>query len=244
MVLKVLSSSSAGNCYILENETECLVIELGIQFKKLKLALDFNLKKVTACLVTHNHMDHAKGMSEALSNGLKVITGKGTAKALGIDHHGLRFIKSGQKMKVGNFEILAFETHHDVPEPLGFLIRHNETGLICFLTDTTHCNYKFPGLNNIIVEANFCQKIIDQKLLADKKFLRDRVLKSHMSIDTCRDFLLANDLSNVNNIVLIHLSDSNSNEIEFEKKIIAATGKKVTIASPGVIIENFNKSAI
>ena len=35
--------------------------------------------------------------------------------------------------------------------------------------------------------------------------LRNRTIKSHMSYDTCKETLLANDLSEVNNIVLIHL---------------------------------------
>ncbi|KAA5532690.1 MBL fold metallo-hydrolase [Taibaiella lutea] len=244
MRLKVLGTGSNGNCYILENDIESLVIELGIPFSKIKQGLGFDLSKVTAALCTHNHNDHSKSLSDALNAGIKVIVSKGTTEAKNVQHHGITHIRKGQKIKVGNFEILAFDIHHDVPEPLGFLIRHEECGLVCFLTDTTYCNYKFPGLNNIIVEANYCEDIIYEKLLADKKFLRDRVINSHMSINTCRDFLLANDLSAVNNIVLIHLSDSNSNAMEFEKKIVAATGKKVTIADAGIVIENFNKSAI
>lgn len=244
MVLKVIASGSKGNAYILENEHEALIIEVGVRFSKIKEALNFNIGKVTAALCTHKHLDHAKGMKEALDCEIKVITSKGTADALGIEHRGLRFIKNGQKMRIGNFDIMAFDVHHDVPEPLGFLIRHDEAGLICFLTDTTHCNYRFPGLNNVIVEANYCEDIINERLKYDKRFLRDRVIESHMNINTCRDFLLANDLSNVNHIVLIHLSDSNSNEQQFHHKITAATGKTVTIAKPGVVIENFNAAPL
>jgi hypothetical protein len=37
-----------------------------------------------------------------------------------------------------------------------------------------------------------------------------------MSLETLLELLGKNDLSKVNNIVLIHLSDSNSNAIEFK----------------------------
>jgi hypothetical protein len=61
-----------------------------------------------------------------------------------------------------------------------------------------------------------------------------------MSYDTCKETLLANDLSAVNNIVLIHLSDLNSNATEFQSGIAEATGKTVHVASKGMEID-FNK---
>ena len=46
MHLKCLGSSSAGNCYLLENETECLMIECGIPIKEVKKAMNFNIRKI------------------------------------------------------------------------------------------------------------------------------------------------------------------------------------------------------
>ena len=62
-----------------------------------------------------------------------------------------------------------------------------------------------------------------------------------MSYDTCEEVLQANDLSKVNNIVLIHLSPGNSNAIAFKQGIKCLTGKNVHIADKGVVID-FNKS--
>lgn len=53
--------------------------------------------------------------------------------------------------------------------------------------------------------------------------------------------LAANDLSQVNNIVLIHLSDSNSDEKQFQKEVSELTRKNVTVASNGIEIQ-FNKT--
>jgi hypothetical protein len=58
-----------------------------------------------------------------------------------------------------------------------------------------------------------------------------------MSLDTCIGFLRKNDLSKVNNIVLIHLSDGNSDEKLFKSEVENATGKTVTVADNGTVIQ-------
>jgi phosphoribosyl 1,2-cyclic phosphodiesterase len=245
MKLIVINSNSAGNAYILENQDEALLIECGVNFNRIKHAVDFNLSKITGCIVTHEHNDHSAAAREVISAGINLFATEGTLRALDIvNHHRCITTFSGDVFKIGGFKIKAFDIQHDVSEPVGFLINHPETGNVLFLTDSYYCKYTFPGLNNIIIEANYSQDILDGRLKAgtNPQFLRDRVLTSHMSIDTCEKMLLANDLSAVNNIVLIHLSDSNSNEKKFKDQITRATGKQVYIASPGLIIDNFNKT--
>ncbi len=61
-----------------------------------------------------------------------------------------------------------------------------------------------------------------------------------MSVETAIKTLKANDLTKVNNIVLIHLSDRNSDSRLFKQIIEEHTLKTVTIATKGLIIENFN----
>jgi len=245
MKLTVLASGSSGNSYLLSNENECLIIELGIHFQKIKKALNFRLSNVVGALCTHEHLDHSVAMKDALNAGIKVVTGKGTSDKLGIEHHNLIYIKSMQRMKIGNFEVMAFDAHHDCPEPLSFLIRHPETGLICFITDSIYSNYTFKGLNHVIIEANYCSQIIDQKVRdgLSPKFLRDRVLTAHMSLDETKNFLKANDLSQVQNVVLVHLSNSNSHAERFQREVQELTGKKTHIAIPGLVIENFGLEA-
>jgi len=61
-----------------------------------------------------------------------------------------------------------------------------------------------------------------------------------MELSTLKTMLLANDLSKVNNIVLLHLSDGNSHAVNFQNEIHSLTGKTVTIADKGMALE-FNK---
>lgn len=247
MQLNILGSSSKGNCYILENDSEALIIECGVRIADIKKALCFSFQKVVGCLVTHEHGDHAKSINEMMTMGVDVYTSHGTMKALGmnVDHHRLKTIRAGEIFRVGNFKVLPFKIQHDVAEPLGFIINHPETGNVLFITDSYYVSDTFRNIHNIIIEANFSQEIIDRKVKegASPEFLRNRIFKSHMSLETCKKTLKANDLSKVHNIVLIHLSDGNSNAAQFQSEIEALTGKKVTIADAGIFIENFNKNA-
>lgn len=245
MRLIIVGSSSAGNCYILENEKEALLIECGVRWQQIRMALGFDLSKVVGCLVTHEHKDHCKAVGDVLAAGIEVYATSGTHNAMGVaDHRRARMIREHDEFRVGSFRVRPFNVKHDAAQPVGFLINHDETGTVLFLTDTYYVEYTFHGLHNIIVEANFCQQIVDQKVRdgVSPKFLRDRVLKSHLSLQNCKDLLAANELIRVNNIVLIHLSDSNSDADRFQREISQQTGKTVHIADAGMVIENFNKS--
>jgi phosphoribosyl 1,2-cyclic phosphodiesterase len=244
MKLNVIGTGSSGNAYILSNGDEVLLIECGVNIKEIKQALDFDFSKVVGCIVTHEHQDHCKSINEILKVGINVWTGAKTLVALDVrNQHRANVLASRQIIQIGNFKIMAFDVQHDAAEPLGFLIEHPDCGKTLFLTDTNYCKYTFPGLNNIIIEANFSKEIIDRKFGADsgKEFLRNRILKSHFSLENCKDMIRANDLSKVNNIVLIHLSDSNSNEKQFHKEVSELTGKNVSVAFKGMEIE-FNKT--
>lgn len=244
MKLKIIGTGSKGNAYILSNGDEALLIECGVNIKEIKKALDFDFSKVVGCILTHEHQDHCKSANEVMRLGIDVYTGAKTHQAINGDViHRSMPIASRDNIKLGNFKIMAFDVQHDAAEPLGFLIEHPDCGKVLFLTDTNYCKYTFPGLNNIIVEANFSKEIIDRKFGPEsgKEFLRNRILKSHFSLENCKDMLSANDLSKVNNIVLIHLSDSNSDERQFKKEVSELTGKNVSIASNGMEID-FNKT--
>ena len=84
-------------------------------------------------------------------------------------------------------------------------------------------------MNNLIIESNYSDEILEKKLYGNT-FLRDRIIGSHLSLETLIEMLSRNDLSKVNNIVLIHLSDSNSNAVEFKNAVRKATNCNVTVA--------------
>ena len=242
MKLRIIGTGSKGNAYILGNENEALLIEAGVNIKEIKQALDFDYSKVVGCIVTHEHMDHAKSMRDLMLLGIDVYASHGTIKARNlVDEFRAKELLNKKQIEIGNFTILPFDVKHDAAQPLGFLIEHKDCGKVLFLTDTYYCKYTFPGLNNIIIEANYSKEIIDKKYGpdSDKEFLRNRILQSHFSLANCKDMLKANDLRQVNNIVLIHLSDSNSDEKQFHKEVSELTNKNVHVASNGMTISFF-----
>lgn len=247
MQLKVVGSSSSGNCYILKaSDGEVLILECGVPLIKVKKALDFSLEKISGLVVSHAHDDHARYLLEYQAAGIPCYVNEDTKRSrMGeMQFYNTHVVEAKKRKVIGNFMILPFELEHDV-QNYGYLIHHHESGLICFLTDTHYCRYKFNGLNNILVEANFSQQIIDQKLLDGKGslYVRNRVLTHHMELETTKEFLRANDLTKVNNIVLLHLSMDNSNKRQFHGEITALTGKQVHIAEEGLEIE-LNETAI
>ncbi len=243
MKLQILGSGSSGNCYILGNDSTAMVIECGVDIKKIKQGLDFNLSKVAGALVSHEHLDHSKSGEEMMAAGIKVYCSKGTAEAMGWKSHRLNLMKKMTKYHIGQFKVMPFDVKHDCKEPFGFYIHHPQCGNVLFVTDSFYVPHTFKNLNNILVEANYCEDIVKERMAAASIHgkVRDRVIESHMSIGTCKDMLMSNDLQYVNNIVLIHLSDGNSNAASFQKQVEELTGKTVHIASKGMEI-NLSKT--
>lgn len=64
-IKKVIVGPLETNCYILKNNNECLVIDPGADFPKIKKEIGEN--KVIGCLVTHFHQDHIEALEELLS---------------------------------------------------------------------------------------------------------------------------------------------------------------------------------
>ena len=162
---------------------------------------------------------------------------------LGIRSHNLIPIHDKKNYEIGEFLVKPFLLEHDV-QNFGFLLHNFESGLIAFITDTHYCPYKFKGLNNILIEANYSEKIVNENLQTGdvNNFIRERVPTSHMEIETTKGFLKANNLTGVNNIILLHLSQTNSDARDFKKQIIQLTGKSVYVAKTGLITE-LNKTS-
>jgi len=246
MRLLTLGSDSTGNGYLLKTKGgEVLIIEAGVKLAKIKQALGFDLSRIAGCIISHGHTDHAKYLPEYQKAGIRCYMNQQTAN---IWLNGTRtsavILEEKEQINVGEFLIKPFSLEHDVAN-FGYLIHHYESGLICFITDTHYCHYTFKGLNNILIEANYSERIINQKLLdrTAEVYVRNRVLTSHMEIETTKAFLKANDLTKVNNIVLLHLSMGNSNQEQFTREVVELTGKQVYVADEGLDIE-LNKEGI
>lgn len=230
--IKTLASGSSGNAYhISDGQTE-LLIECGINFRDIQIALDFKTSNLAGCLVSHEHKDHSKGIKDVLRAGIDVYTSQGTAEAEGIKHHRLKVIEPKKAFSIGTWKVLPFDVEHDVNEPLGFLFMNQQGEKLLFATDTYYVRYRFKGLTHIMVECNYSMDILNENIESGRvpKMIKKRLVKSHFSLENVKEFLKANDLSRVQEIHLMHLSDSNSDEERFKREIQELTGKPVYIA--------------
>lgn len=238
MELKVLGSGSSGNCYLLQNENETLIIECGLRYKDILKGLNFNLSNVVGCLISHEHKDHSKAANDLINNGIDIYLSEGTIAGIEFTdiNNGYRINKliSEKTIKIGNFIILPFETEHDANEPLGFLIYHNDIGKLLFITDSYYCKYKFSDIDHVMIECNYSLEILKEKQLPQT--LKSRIIKSHFELDNVKNFLKATDLNDTKEILLIHLSDGNSNSEQFKTEIERLTGKPTYIADKGLEI--------
>lgn len=271
MILDVINSGSEGNCYILHNDKEALVLECGEPLKKVTEILD-GASKIKGCLITHEHGDHAEYIKQYVNRGIKCYSTIGTATQLAEKEGGhIYTFPIGAVKKLGGFVVMSFRTFHDYPkpravEPCGYLISHEETGVVLFATDTHHIVSSFKELindmrtkvssdetlsnvkvddymSNVMIECNYKRDILENNIetCLIKKYVGERVLQTHFSLENCIETLRANDLSQVNNIVLLHLSKTNADEFLFKAEVSKATNKKVYIADKGLRLIDFNR---
>ena len=220
MTLTVLSSGSSGNCYVIQNETEALIIEAGVPFKEVKKALDFNVMKIKGVIASHIHSDHAGRINEYEKSGIL------TCKPYDISEH---IFASFNHM--GKFKIRDFHLKHDVP-CYGFVIEHPDMGRLLYASDTEYIKYRFKNINHILIEANY-----DKDTIPDDAENREHVFMGHMEISTTCDFVKANDNPNLHEVVLLHLSEKNADSDDFQKRVSAVTNKPVYVARKGLTVD-------
>lgn len=230
--IKVLASGSSGNCYLIASGQEKLLLECGISFKHIILGLGFDLQGLQGCLVTHEHKDHSKAIMDILKHGIDVYCSIGTAESCGADkHYRTHFLQHKEPIMIGSFKVLPLKAEHDAKEPLMFVIMVGSEALL-FATDTCYIPYRLPGITHVMLECNYDMDIINDNVAIGSidKGRRARTLFAHMNLDTAKNVFVANNWTNLKRIILIHLSNANSDELKFIAEIEKITGVPVEVA--------------
>ena len=240
MKIDILGTGSSGNCYKVEIGKATLLLECGLPFKVIQKKLNFKVSEIDACLVTHEHMDHAKAVKDLMKAGVDCYMTKGTSEALGVSGHRLKTFRPFEKARYYSEElkdliILPFEAIHDVKEPVSYYIRTfsktEKTESLVFVTDSAYLKYKIPDCDCLMIECNYVKSVLD-KQVEDGKLninLRNRIVKNHLSLETLVEALKAADLSRCKKIYLMHLSDGNSDEELIKRTIQETTGIEVVV---------------
>lgn len=239
MKIQVLGTGSSGNCYKVEIGTATLLLECGLPYKVIQRKLNFKVSDIDACLVSHEHLDHAKAIKDLMKAGVDCYMTKGTAEALGVSGHRLNtFYRSPDRRWQYNFKILRdliilpFEAVHDVEEPVSFYIKSKKSDeSLVFVTDTAYLKYKIPDCDCLMIECNYVKEKLDKSARFGNinLALRNRIVKNHLSLENLVEALKESDLKTCKKIYLMHLSDGNSDEALIKKTVQETTGIEVVV---------------
>lgn len=221
--IRIIASSSSGNCYLIKDGDKKILIDPGIQFARIQKAIDFDVTGLDFVLLSHEHKDHSHAIKDIIKHGINVLTSDGTANALGITHTRL---VSEMEGGFSGWKVLPFQTQHDAMEPLGFLIMTPSGSKIMYATDTNYISYKFNGVTHYMIECNYSKKLIYSNENLPREVVL-RIISTHFEIDDVKEFFRNQDLSKTIAIYLLHLSDANSDQERFIREIQEVTGKPV-----------------
>jgi len=234
MKFEQLSSGSDGNLYLVTNgDGKRILIECGMSWKKIVELLDYDLKNIVGCFVSHEHKDHSAGIYEVIEAGIEVFASRGTFEACGITEDtpfwrraNIIRDESVEQFK-WDFRVTAFNTFHDAVEPLGFIIKSiKEDKAILFATDTSHIREEFTEPFYIVaLECNCDVEVLNDRV--NKKEINEelakRICNTHFEKNNVKDYLREFCLlRNCEEIHLLHLSniniDGEKTKEEFEKE--------------------------
>ena len=213
-----LGSGSKGNCMVVTNGRNSLMIDAGISPRTLMTKLSqigLQPHELDAVLVTHEHSDHIRSIGE-ISAVVPVYSHAETLDAIGktvaipyrrtveIDEKGCNF---------GSFDVFPFRVSHDAVYPLGFIIK-DEFDSLCYITDTGFISKGMmkmaAGCKKAVVESNHDKDLLLRGVYPE--YLKRRILSDNGHLCNEESALFCGDLvkGGTEKIMLAHLSENNN----------------------------------
>lgn len=229
MRLRVINSGSAGNGYLLRSKDGfTLLIECGVPFGETLAALDFDTSKVVGCIVSHEHGDHAGYIRDYARHGICIYGHHSLSDKLPRDLAAMAFqaLEPATTYKIaGGFDITPLAVEHDVV-CYAYLVRHREMGTLLFCTDTMMLEHRLPQVNHYMIECDYDDESLAEAIEDGRApaLMKERLMRTHMELQTTIGVLRANDLSETRDIVLIHLSATNADPERMVREVERATG--------------------
>ncbi len=216
-----LSSGSSGNCFLVSNGKNSILIDAGISCKQIEGRMSSIRKKVEnvkGIFVTHEHSDHIRGIEVfTKKHPIPIFATKKLIENKSICNNEslLNSIKKEDSLSIGGMEITSFPKIHKAIEPIGFTIMDKKSGKrISIITDA----------------GNACKNIMDQVSQADALFFESNhdlemlergpypyFLKKwikgddgHLSNIQSSSCILENAKSRLKYLILCHLSEHNN----------------------------------
>ena len=217
-----LFSGSTGNCTLAAFDETLLLIAAGRTGKLLDEAVraqGFDMRRVRAILVTHEHIDHIRGVGVlARKYGMEVYASPGTWAAMAdkvgeIPARQRCEFTPDEDFYIDRVNVLPFSIPHDAAQPTGFALSCGGKK-VSVMTDLGHTTKELLGRveasDVLLLEANH-----DVQMLTDGSYperLKRRILsrKGHLSNEDCGQALTELMRLGVHSVYLGHLSEENN----------------------------------
>lgn len=138
------------------------------------------------------------------------------------------------KYKVGGFTIMPLSVEHNC-ECFAYIIEHKDMGRLVFATDLKSFPYKIPDVSCLMLECNYCEETVLENLCngADIHSRPD----NHLSLEKALEATRRLYSPKLNKVILLHLSDGNSNEDLIKRRFKEELGVDVLIAESGLTVD-------
>ncbi|MCQ2558582.1 MAG: MBL fold metallo-hydrolase [Oscillospiraceae bacterium] len=211
-----IASGSSGNCMLAELDGKRILIDIGVSYKALCLALRENgltPADLDAVLITHSHSDHVKGLPVTQKHlSCPLFMSDGTSRALACDEAEILPYDRKAELLPG-IRVTAFRTSHDCMGSVGYLLESGQQRL-GYATDlgvlTEEIRQLLAGADVIVLESNH-----DEEMLRTGPYpypLKRRILSDsgHLSNRACCEGLRYFMLNGTRHFLLAHLSKENN----------------------------------
>jgi len=224
MTIKVLGSSSSGNCGLLVSNGNYYLIDAGFSKKKTKEKLSkygIDLSDISGVFITHEHQDHTHGL-KMLSriNNIKFYANYKTAQAIETRYQinaPWYIFNSEEIFFTRGISVQSFLVPHDAVEPVGFLFKNDKSSCV-WVTDIGHITEKVAHFlvqaDTLVIETNH-----DSTLLWNHptrpQYLKERIAGNYGHLSNHDAFVfIKNAQHHWKNVCLSHISkDCNSLQI-------------------------------
>jgi len=230
MKIKVLGSSSSGNCYVVESFFGRLILDAGVKLSTIMRGIDWDTEW-TACLVTHMHRDHSESAADLARRGVEVFSCGEVASQI----KGAYQIEPLHLRKAGMFNVAPFAVPHGDTECYGYYIHDLDGNHLLYTTDYEYLPYNFKKqrLTHMLIECNYSDS---QNLIHEEKY--EHVLKGHSSLQTALGVVEANMTDALRCVILCHVSATENGEAMREQvQELVGDGVSVYVARKGDVYD-------
>ena len=214
-----INSGSNGNCYYVGNDTDAVLIDVGLSCREIEQRLNrlsLPISHIKGVLVSHEHTDHIRGVETLVKkHNLPLYISEGTLKQsrIKVAKDKVVYLQPNNPVEIGSLLIVPFTKMHDAADPYSFTVSWLEKTIGIFTDIGTVCEklrYHFKQCHAAFLEANYDEEMLDNGSYPFHLKARIKGGKGHLSNLQAMELLEKNRHPKLSHLILSHLSKNNN----------------------------------